>query len=244
MAAGLDRRRALLDRPLDHVHEIDPLQSQLDGAPGDPRGVEQVLDQARHIAGLAVHHLERPLAHRFIAPSLPQDLDGVDDRGQGVSELVRQRGEELVLAAARLLERLLGAVLLAHVAQHREVETRQEMGPGSVIRNPRHAVRAQNAEDAALLPLDQEGVPGDLGLYGVGAGRERLDRLADDVLTPPAVEPAGGWVGLDQHPPGRRPPGWRRGRCRRWRRVCPRWRRAAPSRGRGRPPPRAAGPPA
>ena len=39
----------------------------------------------------------------------PHDLERVADRRQGVAQLVRQEGQELVLVAVGLLERLLGA---------------------------------------------------------------------------------------------------------------------------------------
>ena len=50
--------------------------------------------------------MSRSARSRAVGSWLPQDVQGVADRGQGVAQLVGEHGQELVLAPVRLLERL------------------------------------------------------------------------------------------------------------------------------------------
>jgi hypothetical protein len=56
VALYLDERPARLYRGLDHGSERDPLLAQVDLAARDARDLEQVIDQANHVADLALHH--------------------------------------------------------------------------------------------------------------------------------------------------------------------------------------------
>ena len=88
--------------------ELDALAAQLDPAARDAADVEQIVDQARHVADLALEHLgrraERSVAVAAAADRRTQHLHRVADRRQRIAELVRQRGQELVLAAVGLGE--------------------------------------------------------------------------------------------------------------------------------------------
>ena len=57
VAGRVDRRPAGLDRRAQHERKIDWLRLHLDQAPGDPRHLEQVVDQAHEVADLTLHQL-------------------------------------------------------------------------------------------------------------------------------------------------------------------------------------------
>ncbi len=90
---------------------------QRDLARGDARDVEQVVHQPREVLHLAAHHLARPLAHRAVVGHA-QDLDRVADRRQGIPQLVREHGEELVLATVGVAQLLEGRRAVALGAAH------------------------------------------------------------------------------------------------------------------------------
>ena len=61
--------------------------------------IEQIVDQAGQLADLALEHAERRATLSASPPPMRKTLHGVADRGQRVAQLVRQHGQELVLAA-------------------------------------------------------------------------------------------------------------------------------------------------
>ena len=60
------------------------------------------------VADLALHHLAGPDGHRVLVAGGLQQVDGVQQRGERIAQLVPQRGEELVLAPVGEPQRLLG----------------------------------------------------------------------------------------------------------------------------------------
>ena len=89
-------------RLLDDGRQVDSLLAQLDLAPRDPADVEQIVDEARHLADLPLQHL-RGRPERFsVASDDVQGADGVADRRKRVAQLVRQHRQELVLPPIRL----------------------------------------------------------------------------------------------------------------------------------------------
>jgi hypothetical protein len=78
--------------------------AQLDLAAGDARDVEQVVDEARELAHLAVDHVVGPLQARRGGGLGAQDLDRVAHRSERIAQLVGEDREELVLAAVGLLQ--------------------------------------------------------------------------------------------------------------------------------------------
>ena len=86
------------------LSDVDRLFAELDLAAGDPRDVEQVVDQADHLLHLAGDHVARPAEVSAVQSRLLKDLDGVADRGQGVAELVGEHRQEFVLPAVVLLD--------------------------------------------------------------------------------------------------------------------------------------------
>ena len=97
--------------------QLDALAPQRELAGGDARDVEQVVDQAHHLrapgAPSSRARLPRP-ARR--SPASLQDLERVAHRRERVAQLVRERGEELVLAPVGGAQRLLGAAALLDLA--------------------------------------------------------------------------------------------------------------------------------
>ena len=87
-----------LERTVHHAVQRHPLAAQRDLAAGDARHVEQVVDEAGHLAHLALDHVARPARVGVARVAQAQDLERVGDGRERVAQLVRQRGQELVLA--------------------------------------------------------------------------------------------------------------------------------------------------
>ena len=124
VAALLEQRARDLDRLGDHVREVEVLAVELDPAAGDPRDIEQVVDEPDDVTDLARDH--RALALERLGIAQLHQLEGGQDRGERVAELVAEHREELVLRAigdlglgAGLLDPLACADLLAHVERER-----------------------------------------------------------------------------------------------------------------------------
>jgi hypothetical protein len=83
----------------------------------DARDVQQVVDQPHHVRQLPVHGLQRART-TGAGLGLLQDLQPGAQRRQRVAQFVRQRREEFVLGAVRLLQQdLLGLLALGDVDQ-------------------------------------------------------------------------------------------------------------------------------
>ena len=94
------------DRGVDHFGEIDRLHVQPHFAGDDPAHVEQVFDQLRLHARVALDHLQalrQILRARLAGAVAAEDLRPAEDRVQRRAQLVRERGEEFVLHPARAL---------------------------------------------------------------------------------------------------------------------------------------------
>ena len=100
---GLDRARD--DRPEQHRFAL-----QRDHPAGDPRHVEQVVDQADQVLDLPLDDVAGAAPVRLAQLLQPQQLHGRADRRQRVAQLVGEHGQELVLAQRRLLQRVGGAL--------------------------------------------------------------------------------------------------------------------------------------
>ena len=85
--------------------ELDPLHVEPDLAGDDPVHVEQVLDQLRLRARVALDRLEaRGAVSASSASRAQQDLGPAEDRVERRAQLVRERREELVLHQADALD--------------------------------------------------------------------------------------------------------------------------------------------
>ena len=103
VALGRDQRLDALDGVGDERLRRDQLAAEHDLAPGDPRDVEQVVDEPGHVPDLPAHELDRPvevsLALVLLGVPLAEHLECVIDGGQGVAQLVGEHRQELVLLA-------------------------------------------------------------------------------------------------------------------------------------------------
>jgi hypothetical protein len=101
---ALDRGAARLDRRGDHVRELDASAAQLETPVRDARDIEQVLEQARHVADLPLDDLRAPAQLAVLQVARQEHLHAAPDRRERVAQLVRQHRQELVLAPVGLLQ--------------------------------------------------------------------------------------------------------------------------------------------
>jgi hypothetical protein len=107
-----------LDGGLEHFVQRHRLAAQLELATGDPRDVEQVVEQSGHVPALPVDHRRRRGNRRRRALVL-QQRDAGANRRQRVAQLVGQHGQELVPAAIGVAQRRLQRLALVDVAGDR-----------------------------------------------------------------------------------------------------------------------------
>ena len=91
MARALDRGAARLDGSFENVGDVHALASQLDRPACNARDVQQIIDQARHVLGLTVDDVGRPLQFFGTWCARAKNLDGVPDRAERVSQLVGEQ---------------------------------------------------------------------------------------------------------------------------------------------------------
>ncbi len=85
VAELVDMRLGDLNRATQDLAQVDRVGLQLDIAAGDARHVHQVVDQADHLLDLAVHHLQRFVAHLGRQLVRTQDGHGIGNRRQRVA---------------------------------------------------------------------------------------------------------------------------------------------------------------
>jgi hypothetical protein len=92
------RRFACLVQDDGRVHHF-LLEPNLPG--GDAGDVEQVIDQTPELPGLPFHHVHRPCLFRRVRAALEQ-AGRAGHRSERIAQLMREHGEEFVLAAIDL----------------------------------------------------------------------------------------------------------------------------------------------
>ena len=120
-----------LERALHDGGEGDALGPQADLPVRDPGDVEEVVDQPDQMGHLPLDHLSRLCGAGAVLLAVPearQDLRRVPDRREGIAELVREGGEELVLPAIDVAELLLGPAPLGHLRRERGVHRLEARG--------------------------------------------------------------------------------------------------------------------
>ena len=100
-AASISGRAASTAR-VDDRGELDRLLAELDLAPGDPRDVQQVVDEPGEVPAPAARSPPGSTPGRASEVDRSGRLDGVADRRQRVAQLVGEHRQELVLAAVGL----------------------------------------------------------------------------------------------------------------------------------------------
>ena len=71
---------------------------QLDDSTRDARNIEQVVDEVYELVNLALHDGAHPVKRAAVFTGQPQDVQGVLQGRERVSQLVCERREKLVLA--------------------------------------------------------------------------------------------------------------------------------------------------
>jgi hypothetical protein len=127
MPAGLDHGATGLKGPLDDHRELDGRLLQRDLASGDPRDIEEIIDEAGELPHLAIDRRARPLEPRVLELQPLQHLHRIADGCQGVAQLVGQHRQELVLVSVRLPECLFGPAALGDLCLQAFI-ARQELG--------------------------------------------------------------------------------------------------------------------
>ena len=93
-------RSCRFDGSADGVLQLDAFLTKDDLATGDSRHLEQVVDETNHLPELAFHHELGSISNVLILGE-PQDLQTGPHRRQRIAQLVREGGQELVLAPIR-----------------------------------------------------------------------------------------------------------------------------------------------
>src|SRR3546814_19142852 len=92
------------------------------------RNFEQIIDQPRQVADLALHHLTEACSLRLSGEPRPQDVQGVADRRERIAQLVREDRQEFVLALIVEAQTLFGFGQVEEIAADRSGEGRVGKG--------------------------------------------------------------------------------------------------------------------
>ena len=161
MLGGAGQRRRRVRRGLDQTGQPNRLEAEPDLVGRDPRHVEQVLNQADHLRDLTVDDVARvggDVRRRVRLETLQREAD----RCQRIAQLVRERGQEFVLALVGIHQRVLGSLQFVDVGGGADPVRRLP-----VAVHDRRSLRVKPAI-LAVAPADAE-LPG-----RQPAGRSRL----------------------------------------------------------------------
>jgi len=115
LATERDQRHGGLDRVADGAGQVQGLGPHLHLARRDARYVQQVVDQTDHLRHLALHDLARLRGSGQVIAGELQDPEPRADRCQWIAQFVRQRREEVVLAAVGFLQGLDRPLLIGDI---------------------------------------------------------------------------------------------------------------------------------
>ena len=147
MLLGVEQRTRRLDGDADDRFEVDVVLLELELPARDARHVEQVVEQQRHALHLARDDFAAPLALPFVRGIRIEDAHGIADRRQRIAQLVRERGEEFILAAVGFEQRALGVLEAADV----EIDAGPALDAAGFVAD-RHALR----EDGVVFAVDAQ----------------------------------------------------------------------------------------
>ena len=109
IANGLDARGQ-------HVRKLHGLTLEFQLAGGNAPHVHEIVHKPHEVRELALHHVDGPTRSWIVAQSAQSgDLQAVQQRRQRVAKLMRQRGEEHVLALVGRTQRRLGFTALGYI---------------------------------------------------------------------------------------------------------------------------------
>ena len=98
----------VLHRLAHELAEIDALALQLHLAAGDPRHVEEVVDEPGQVGDLPLDDLPGPLRLLAAGHRAAEDVEAVSDRRERIAQLVGEHRQELGLAPVGLGQGLPG----------------------------------------------------------------------------------------------------------------------------------------
>ena len=100
VAGRVGERTRRFDRLLDHRRELDAALAQLEPIVGDAVQIEQVVDQPHQLSQLPLHGVARASQRTSASPSARfRTSSMLRQRRERIAQLVRERRQELVLAA-------------------------------------------------------------------------------------------------------------------------------------------------
>ena len=108
MRLGARRRPDRLRSPTRRRRPARRRRLEMELAADDARDVEEVFDEPRLRAGVAIDAFERPRVCSGAGRAVSEDLQPAEDRVQRRAQFVRQRREEFVLQAARPAQLVVG----------------------------------------------------------------------------------------------------------------------------------------
>src|SRR6185312_13562502 len=128
-----DQRLRRLDRELDAAAYVCDFALEIDATLGDPRDVQQIVEQSPEVYGLALDDADQRLLI-LVRHQPRQQFRSSRDRRDRIAQLVREHGEEFVLEAIALLQCSLQATLLGNVQYRADhgVLARREQGDDQI----------------------------------------------------------------------------------------------------------------
>src|SRR5262245_24324466 len=98
MPPAFDQFAHAVDRAMNDCGDIYRLLGNVQSSPCDTRDVQQVIDQASEVFGLAANHHTQARRIGLVGTSTLQYLTGTGDDGERIAQLMGQHTKELVLA--------------------------------------------------------------------------------------------------------------------------------------------------
>ena len=189
---GLDGRRH-------HRRRLDLARRDPQLAGDDARDVEQVLDALGERGRVALDRLQRPLAALLVEAAAAQPPDPAHERVQRCAQLVRERGQELVLGAPGRLR--VGARGLL-VAQELLACPRQGLGPRARVARAREQQRGEEPDDSEGARAHDRGGVEREERREHGFGDDQGQRGRHEAGAPAAVRAGDGHGGQEQRRDG------------------------------------------
>ena len=166
-------RPAGLDSVMDDRRQLHPLLAQLEIVAGDAAHVEQIVDQPHQAAQLPLHGVARLFLQLRAGVGALHDLERVAQRCERPAQLVRESGEELVLAPIRFAQGF--AALFDRLARVHLCRDVSEVAHHAVA-----TVGERNAVEAPLVVLGDAAIDAELGALGREERFSGLERVPED----------------------------------------------------------------
>ena len=220
------QRMQRFDRGSRRVAQVDAFGAQRDAAAGNPRDIEQIVEQAGHVPGLPLDDLPGFLACAVLPTRGVEQPCGAQNRGQRVAQLVRQHRQELLAPADAFLNLFFDLLAL------RDVEERDHRADQLVVADDRVAPILRGERGAVGAP---QHLVVDVGLLAVAHRVEdRATARADTACRRAACGESADASACRSAPTATRSrAAARRPRCRRCRRRSGRCRRSPQPSSRG-----------